>query len=279
MGLLVRFASKWVAGVNMEDALKRAEKINQSKLGAVINILGEHYEERKSVEETVAEYVALVEKIKERGLDGGISIKLSQCGLMIDEAYCASNVQRILAKVMEHGRFLWIDMESSEYTDATIRIYEKCLDAYPKVGLAVQSNLKRTEADVRRLVKKGGKIRLCKGAYRENPSIGYPKRADATANYARILRVLYEEGDNFAVATHDINMINEALDLSKKIKRDFEFQMLQGVRETTAVELVNQGHRVLLYVPYGPRWLAYFSRRLKERPLNIITMFKSLVSG
>jgi len=279
VGFLVRLASRWVAGVEMEDALTRAEQINGKSIGAVLNVLGEHHEERDSVETTVTEYLQLLDRIEERRLDACISIKLSQCGIAIDQGYCSDNVKRILAKVKSLGGFLWIDMESSKYTDATIQIYEQCLKEHPLVGLAVQSNLKRTEEDVRRLLKQGGRVRLCKGAYREDPSIGYPKRADATRNYSRILKVLYEEGDNFAVATHDNSMIEEALELSKKHQKTFEFQFLQGVRESTAIELAAKGYRVLEYVPYGPRWLAYFMRRLRERPFNVITMFRSLVSG
>jgi proline dehydrogenase len=279
VGILTRLASRWVAGIHMEDALKRAAELNKLRIGAILNILGEHYEDRKSIEETTAEYLELIKAITDRGLDASISIKLSQCGLMIDEEYCRQNVDRILAKVKETGKYLWMDMEGSKYTDATIRIYEHCLKLYPEVGLAVQTNLKRTEADVRSLMKVGGMVRLTKGAYREDPAISYPKRSDATANYSRILKILFEEGERFAVATHDIDMIDETLELSRTHKPTFEFQMLQGVRETLAAELAGKGYRVNEYVPYGPRWLAYFSRRLKERPSNVITMFRSLISG
>ncbi len=279
MGLLIRLASRWVAGLEMEDALVRAARINKDKIGAILNILGEHYEDAESIEKTVAEYLKLIEEITKRGLDASISIKPSQCGLMISEELCRKNVGAILAKVKETGNYLWMDMESSKYTDATIRIYEHCLKMYPKVGLAVQTNLKRTGEDVKRLMREGGMVRLTKGAYREDPAISYPKRSDTTVNFSKILRYLFEECDNFAVATHDINMINETLDLNKKQKKRFEFQMLQGVRENLAAELAGKGYRVNEYVPYGPRWLAYFTRRLKERPGNILTMFKSLVSG
>lgn len=279
VGLLVRLASRWVAGVTMEDALLRAKEINENKIGAILNILGEHYEDRESIEATVMEYLQLIDEISERGLDASISIKLSQCGLMIDYDYCKKNVDRILAKMKEKGKYLWIDMESSKFTDATIRIYEHVISQYPLGGLAVQTNLKRTEADVRRLIKEGGRVRLTKGAYKEDPGISYPKRADTTVNYSKILRILFEEGDNFAVATHDLSMVDEALELSKQRKKMFEFQMLQGVREKLAVELAEKGYRVNEYVPYGPRWLAYFTRRLKEKPGNIITMFKSLVNA
>ena len=279
VGLLIRLASRWVAGIHMEDALKRAAELNKLRIGAILNILGEHYEDRKSIEETTAEYLELIKAITDRGLDASVSIKLSQCGLMIDEEYCRKNIETILARVKETGNYLWMDMESSKYTDATIRIYEHCLKLYPRVGLAVQTNLKRTEADVRRLMKEGGMARLTKGAYREDPAISYPKRSDTTVNFSKILRYLFEECDNFAVATHDINMINESLELGKKHDKKFEFQMLQGVREKLAAELAGKGYRVNEYVPYGPRWLAYFTRRLKEKPGNILTMFRSLVNG
>ncbi len=279
VGLLVRLASRWVAGVHMEDALVRAARMNKDKIGAILNILGEHYEDRKSIEETVAEYLHLIDEIAKRKLDASISIKLSQCGLMIDEEFCRKNVERILVKVKETGNYLWMDMESTKFTDATIRIYEHCLSIYPKVGLAVQTNLKRTEEDVKRLMNNGGMVRLTKGAYKEDPAISYPKRSDTTVNFSKIMKYLFEACDNFAIATHDIRMIDEAVELGRKYKRTFEFQMLRGVRESLAVELAGKGYRVNEYVPYGPRWLSYFSRRLKEKPGNILTMFRSLISG
>ena len=263
----------------MEDALVRAARINQDRIGAILNILGEHYEDSKSIEETVAEYLRLIDEITRRKLDASISIKLSQCGLMIDEELCRKNVERILAKVRETGNYLWMDMESSKFTDATIRIYAHCLTIYPRVGLAVQTNLKRTEADVRHLMANGGMVRLTKGAYKEDPAISYPKRSDTTISFSRIMRYLFEECDNFAIATHDIRMIDEAVELHARHKRKFEFQMLQGVRESLAAELAGKGFRVNEYVPYGPRWISYFTRRLKERPRNILTMFRSLISG
>ena len=263
VGLLIRLASRWVAGLEMEDALVRAARINKDNIGAILNILGEHYEEHRSIEETTAEYVKLIDEIAKRGLDASISIKPSQCGLMIDEDFCRRNVETILARVKETGNYLWMDMESAKFTDTTIRIYEHCLRIYPRIGLAVQTNLKRTEADVKHLMTEGGMVRLTKGAYREDPAISYPKRSDTTANFSRIMKFLFEECDNFAIATHDIDMINEALELSKKHKRTFEFQMLQGVRESLAAELAGRGFRVNEYIPYGPRWLAYFMRRLK----------------
>ena len=279
MGLLIRFAGQWVAGETIADGLARAAESNRRKLGVVLNLLGEHFEERSAVEAAVGEYLKLLAAISERKMDACISIKPTQCGMVIDQDTYWSNVKRILESVQAANGFLWMDMEGSRFTDRTLDVYRRALSLYPHVGVAVQCNLRRTEKDVESLLAIGGIVRLCKGAYRETPPQGAADRTEVDANFLKVLEILFERGDRFAVATHDGALIDRALQLSRTYRRRFEFQMLLGVRDPLKDDLAAKGHRVLDYIPYGPNWLPYFTRRLRERPRNIITMVRSFVSG
>jgi proline dehydrogenase len=277
--LLLALARQWVAGADLEAALQRARESNAKGVGAIINFLGEHYIDKEEVEESLREYEAILGRIRDRGLDACISIKLSQFGLAIDEEYCREMVARVLEDCRRDDAFLWMDMEGSEYTSATLRIYEECLRRYPETGVALQANLRRTEEDLRSLLPKGGIIRLCKGAYSESASIAFRRKADVDANYRRLMGILFEEGDRFALATHDDRIIEEGLRLQEAHHRNFEFQMLLGVRDHLKEELRSSGYRVLEYIPYGPQWLPYFARRIRERPRNLITMLKSFLEA
>jgi proline dehydrogenase len=279
MGLLIRFASQWVAGETMADAIARAEEANRRGIRAILNFLGEHNVERSAVEAAVDEYIDVLDAIDARRIDAAISIKPTQCGMLVDQEFYWRNVKRILERVRSMKGFLWIDMESSRFTDRTLDVYRKALAEYPDVGVAVQTNLRRTERDVEGLLAIGGVVRLCKGAYREVPPVGTADRHETDANYRKLLDLLFERADGFAVATHDSAMIDHALELHRKHPRRFEFQMLLGVRDPLKDELVRKGHRAAEYIPYGPTWLPYFTRRLRERPRNILTMVRSFVSG
>ncbi len=279
MGLLIRFASQWVAGETMADAIVRAEDANRRGIGACLNFLGEHFEERSLVETTVDEYIDLLDATGARAMDACLSIKPTQCGMMVDRAFYWESVRRILDRVQSMGSFLWMDMESSKFTDRTLDVYRRALAQYPNVGVAVQANLRRTEKDVESLLDVGGIVRLCKGAYHEVPPVGTADRHETDANYRRLLDLLFDRGDRFAVASHDSAMIEHALELGRKRATRFEFQMLLGVRDPLKDELVAKKHRVVEYIPYGPSWLPYFTRRLRERPRNLLTMVRSFVSG
>ncbi len=279
MGLLIRFAHQWVAGETMADALVRADETNHRRIGAVLNLLGEHYEERSAVLAAIDEYLGLVDTSASRKMDACISIKPTQCGMVIDQEFFWSNVKKILEQVRSVNGFLWMDMEGSRFTDRTFDVYRRALATYDHVGVAVQTNLRRTEKDVESLLEVGGIVRLCKGAYRELPPVGLGDRHAVDANFRKILELLFERGDRFAVATHDGAMIDRTLELAHAAPRRFEFQMLLGVRDPLKDELVAKGHRVLEYIPYGPNWLPYFTRRLRERPRNVFTMVRSFVSG
>ena len=277
MDLLLPLARQWVAGNTFEEGLQRARVANTRGLGAILNFLGEHYTHRADVEATVREYRAILNGINDDGLDATISIKPTQFGLTIDEAYCRRNVEEVRELCRAQGLFLWLDMEDSPYTSATLRIYQETQASYPETGVALQANLFRAQRDLRALMPEGI-VRLVKGAYRENPAISYRKKEDIDGNYRALMRTLFERGRRFALATHDDAMIREGLTLQDEHHRDVEFQTLMGVRDPLKQELRAQGLRTLEYIPYGPRWFAYFTRRLQERPRNVILMMRSFVS-
>ncbi len=279
MGLLLRFARQWIAGEVMEAAIARTRRSNARGIGTILNLLGEHYEKPAEVAGAVEEYMTLLRQIKADGLDASVSIKLTQCGLRLSKDFCLENVLRILAQARALGVFLWMDMESSPWTDATLEIYERCLQEWDRVGVCLQAYLKRTEGDLGRLLPLGGKVRLVKGAYREPSSVALKSRAEITANYLKLMELLFQEGEYFAVATHDLALVERARALARDADGRFEFEMLMGVRDPLKVELVKEGFRTVEYVPYGPRWLPYFSRRIHEKPSNLITMVKSLIYG
>ena len=280
MGLLIRFARQWVAGESMDDAVRVALEANRRGIHALVNHLGEHYHEKPPVEATVQEYLRLVAALKAANVDGDVSIKPTQFGIFIDKEYALSQIVPVMDATKAWGRIFWVDMESAATIADTVWIYENLRSRYERVGLCLQANIRRTGGDLERLLPLGARIRLVKGAYKETPEVAFTSRADIDREYLQHLETLFAKGKEFAVASHDSRMISRALELSKAHPDvPFEFAMLQGVRDPLTAELVSQGHRVTEYIPYGPTWLPYFTRRLRERPRNIVTMVRSFVSG
>lgn len=276
MRFLLPFARRWVAGAEAETALVRSETSNARGLGAILNNLGEHYRQIADVEAAIREYHDLLDAIKARGLDACISVKPTQLGLSLGEEVCWEALEELIEHCQREEVFLWLDMEGSETTEATVRLYERCLARYGETGLALQANLRRTQRDLRRLLP-AGIVRLVKGAYREPRAVAYPRKREVDLHYRGLMGMLFREGRRFALGTHDGTMIQAGLTLQEEYARDLEFQMLLGVRDPLKEELRSLGHRVLEYIPYGPHWLPYFTRRLEERPMNLVTMVRSLV--
>ena len=279
MGFLIRFAGQFVAGEALEDAIRAAETANARGYDGILNLLGEHYKEKAQVEATLQDYQGIVDAIETKKLRACVSIKLSQFGLEFGRAYCESMVRPLFDRVRAMGGFLWLDMEGSRFTDDTLAIYEDLHRRHHDVGVCLQANLKRTPKDLDRLLEIGGKVRLTKGAYREPEGIAHRKRADVDVAYGKLLKTMFENGDRFAVGTHDGALVDQAIALAKTHRRIWEFQMLKGVREPLKRELVAKRLRVAEYIPYGPNWLPYFLRRLRERPRNVFTMMRSYVQG
>ena len=276
MSFLIRFARQWIAGENLDDAIARARKANSNGLGTIINFLGEHVRDKEEAEANKNENFRILQAIKDNKINSSLSIKLTQLGLGIDKDLCLSNVEAIVNRAGSDNIFVWIDMESSTYTQDTIDIYLTIFKKNKNAGIAIQSNLLRSESDIRRIASFGGIIRLVKGAYNEKSDIAYSSRSEVTMNFSKIMGFLFYRSSFFAIATHDERLIYEAIEANKAHQRKIEFQMLLGVREELKNELVKKGFTVVDYIPYGRKWLPYSLRRIRERKRNILLIFRSI---
>jgi len=274
--LFYRIAKRWIAGYTLQDAMEAARNANQRKIHAILNRLGEHTPDRKLIQQYVDEYLKLLGTIQSENLQATISVKPSQVGLAAEITLYRDNLLKLIARAEEEGRFVWIDMENSPYTESTVEVYRELLGAHTDLGLCLQANMKRTENDLKDLVPRGGKIRLVKGAYPENGEVAFKRRSEVNANYLRLMHMLFEHGGFFAIGTHDEKMITEARNLSGDYKADFEFQLLKGIRDDLKSNLLADGFRVSEYIPYGPEWYNYSKRRMRERKRNILLLIRSI---
>ncbi|HEY9206127.1 MAG TPA: proline dehydrogenase family protein [Candidatus Methanoperedens sp.] len=276
MSFIVRFVRQWIAGETLSDAFTRVKSENKAGIGAIINFLGEHVREAREAEMNVAENLQILKYIEEYKLNASLSIKLTQLGLDIGKGFCLSNTEKIVGSAVSKNIFVWIDMENSPYTEETIGIYIEIFKKYKNAGIAIQSNLKRSEEDVKRISAAGGVIRLVKGAYREKKEIAYTGRSEITINFSRLMGYLFYKSPFFAIATHDELLINEAIEANKTHQKRLEFQMLMGVREELKQELIRKGFTVVDYIPYGRNWFPYSVRRVRERKRNILLILRSI---
>jgi proline dehydrogenase len=274
---LFRIAKQWIAGDTMDQAIKSGLEANRHGTGAIINRLGEHMVSKAQIDETVSEYLTLVSNLHKFNVSGGVSIKPTQVGLSKNVEECLKNLQKIIEKAAISQSFVWIDMESSEYADDTIKAYLALFEKYERLGLAIQANLKRSKQDLDTLLQRGAKIRLVKGAYRETKNIAYRTRHEVDENYKKLMEVLFLNGNEFAIATHDSNLIDLTIEISKRHEKKFEFQMLKGIRDELKPVLIKGGFSVSEYIPYGTSWLPYSIRRLKERKRNILLLGSSFL--
>jgi len=269
-----RFAGRFVAGETLNDAVAAVRRLNASGITATLVLLGESVTNEAEARAAGREHLEMLRRIHGERLDANVSLKLTAMGLDVSEELCVSIMQEILDCARELRTFVRIDMESSAYTQRTLDLFEqRFFPPYREhVGVVLQSYLYRTLEDAARMNALGVRVRLCKGAYREPPSVAYPRKEDVDANYVRAMRVLLLEGAYPAIATHDEAMIDE----TKRVEREhdvgaerFEFQMLYGVRRDLQERLVQEGYRMRVYVPFGTQWYPYLMRRLAERPANL----------
>lgn len=272
-------ARRFVAGVDVESAIRVVRGLNERGLHATLDFLGENVRDREQAEKAVEAYAALLEQIAAVGIDSDISVKLTQLGLDISELFCEENMARLLSRATECRNFVWIDMEGSAYTQRTLDLFFRLFRTHPNVGVALQAYLYRSEEDARRLAEVGARVRVCKGAYKEPKTIAYRRMRDIRRNFLRLAETFFERGSNPAIATHDEQLIEaiRRMTTERGITPDrFEFQMLYGIRPRLQEHLVQQGYRVRVYVPFGTHWFPYFSRRLRERKENIWFVVKNL---
>jgi proline dehydrogenase len=287
-GLAKKFASRFVAGESIATACDAVAELQAKGISASLDLLGESVSNEAEARETARQYLALVDEMQRRGLEVNVSVKLTALGQDIADALCEENIRAILAKVKGYGGFVRLDMESSAYTQRTIDFFEARLyPDYPDtVGIVLQSALRRTLADVDWSVGKQCRVRICKGAYLEPAAVAFPDKAEVDRNYVAAMQRLMEHGRYPGLATHDERIIAEAVRFAKAkgIAPDrFEFQMLYGVRRDLQEQLVRDGWRMRVYVPFGTQWYPYLMRRLAERPANLAfitgNVVKEMVKG
>jgi len=278
MGLARRVARRFVAGETREEAEGAVRALNARGIRASCDVLGESVTDAAMARAAVARYLELIDCIHRHGLDSEVSLKLTQLGLDIDLELAREHMRQILRLARERGLRANIDMESSAYTQRTLDLYRALRDEDKLTNLRVviQAYLYRSDEDVRALASEGASLRLCKGAYREPPSVAYPRKADVDAAYVRQMKVLLDAanagGGDPGIATHDAAIIEatKAYAAQIGIPRDrFEFQMLYGIRTDLQEQLIREGYEVRVYVPFGTEWYPYFMRRLAERPANL----------
>ena len=276
------FASRFIAGETIEAAVEASKKLQAQGLLLTLDHLGERV---RTLEESTAashDYVKLLDAIVAAGIDRNISLKLTQLGIDIDQATCVDNLRRILEPASRQDCYVRIDMENSPYTARTLSIFETLWEQnYRNVGVALQAYLHRTEDDVRRMNTLGARVRLVKGAYKEPAATAYKDKKTVDAAFLKLARLLLDEGQYPAIATHDAAIIDAvcAYATERRLAQDrFEFQMLYGIRRDLQASLVAAGYRVRVYVPFGREWFPYFMRRLGERPANVGFVLKSLLA-
>jgi proline dehydrogenase len=265
------FARRFIAGETVEEAIQAARQVEAAGLLQTLDYLGESVRTLAEADAATRDYLRVVDAILLAGIGRNLSLKLTQLGLDVDRASAVDNLRRILERAQDF--FVRLDMESSQYTETTLGIFETLWEQnYRNIGVVLQADLLRTGQDVERILPLGARIRLVKGAYREPASVAYPSKADVDATYATLMKRLLLEGTYPAIATHDEAMISEAQKYvtEQHISKDrFEFQMLYGIRRDLQTSLVAQGFRVRVYIPFGRQWFPYFMRRLGERPANV----------
>lgn len=283
---LFKIARNWVSGNTYADALSLARISNEKGISAILNFLGEDTIDERVIQQTVKEYIMLLELLESNSLDGCISVKPTQVGLRIGVDPCLFNLRQIAKRARSLNKFMWLDIESYPFVEDTIAIYLELLRDYKEVGVAIQSYLKRSSSDLLHLLEQNANIRLVKGTYTENEGIAFRSMEKINSNFSELMKMIFNSDNKqntiFAIATHDPRLISEAIELSRKFgtdRRKFEFQLLKGISNEMKTSLVKQGFRVCEYIPYGNQWLRYSVRRIKERKRNIFLLARSLIQS
>ena len=280
MRLLTKLASAFVAGETPDEAMKVVRRLNEKNITGTLDVLGENVTNREEADRAVQAYLDLLDTINEAGVKSHVSLKLTQMGLDIDDEYCYQNIIKIVGKAREYNNFVRIDMEGSDYTQRTLDIFYRLHKEFnDSVGIVIQAYLFRSEKDIEDLNKIKARVRLCKGAYKEPPTIAYKKMKDIRKNFIKLAEMLFSNGNYPAIATHDDYLIDWTKNFVKEkgISNDkFEFQMLYGIRTKTQERLAKEGYNIRIYIPFGTHWLPYFYRRLRERKENVWFVVKNL---
>jgi proline dehydrogenase len=282
--LFKKMTTRFVAGEDIEEAIATIREINEKGATASFDHLNESVANASETEDEVREYLRILSRIDDTGIQSNVSIKLTQFGLEIDPELAYKNARRIVEDAARRGNFVRVDMEASHVTQATIDIFKRLRSEFGlnDVGIVLQSYLRRTFNDVQDILKIPARIRICKGAYNEPPEVAFPDKKDVDENYVRVMKTLLSSGIYHGIATHDPKMIEATIEYAEREgigKEAFEFQMLYGIRRDLQVQLARDGYNMRVYVPYGKHWYPYFMRRLAERPANIWFVMKNMFKG
>lgn len=274
-----KLASQFVAGETLDQALAVARDLNQKGFLATLDHLGENVRTPEAAAAARDAYLEILAQIGLRRLQAQIAVKPTQLGMDVSEQDCLANLRALVEAADRTDGFVEVDMEGSAYTGRTLSVVRQLRRDHASVGVCIQAYLHRSEADLQQLVSQGIRVRLCKGAYSEPPSLALARKSDVNENFIRLMQILLTSGHYHGIATHDPHMIAQTrlcADTLGLAKDRFEFQMLYGIQRPLQARLVQEGYRLRVYIPFGTEWFPYFMRRLAERPANVWFAFKSL---
>ena len=265
------FSARYIAGQTLADAVRVVQRLNGEGKLATVDVLGEEITHEDDARAIARAYIDVFRAIERDDLAANVSVKLTALGLNLDYELCKENLESVVSQ----GKFVRIDMEDSSTTDDTLRLYRELREAgYDNVGVVLQAYLRRTVDDIYALADLKPNVRLCKGIYVEPPALAFTDYEAVRANYVKALQALATTASHVAIATHDEWLIEQAL---RALPPSYEFQMLLGVREERASELVREGHTLRVYVPFGEHWYRYSLRRLQENPAMAGTIARATV--
>jgi proline dehydrogenase len=277
-GVTRRVVDRFVSGEELQDGLNAVRKVNSEGATATLDHLGEEVSEPGEAIAATQVYLDALDEINNSGVDTNVSVKPTQVGLKIDKKLCQENFSKIIEKAKQYDNFVRMDIEGSDCTQDTLDVFYSLRKKYDNVGIVIQSYLYRSEKDVDDILKSGSRIRLCKGAYKEPREIAFPKKQQVDDNFVKLTEKMLLSGIYHGIGTHDEKIIEKTKEFAQKnnIPKDsFEFQLLYGIRTELQYQLLREGYKVRIYIPFGGEWYPYFMRRLAERPANLFFFLKN----
>ena len=271
-------AKRFVAGDQIKQAVDCVRELNRNGMVAMLNYLGEYVFTEEAAQEATQNCIRTLDAIHETRIESNLSVKITSLGLDISKELCIRNLKQILDRARVYGNFVRIEMEDYSHCQLTLDIYKELRQEYDNIGTVIQAYLYRTTDDIYDLNRYDANLRLVKGAYKEDPSVAFPKKSDVDKNYEKIIKTHLLNGNYAGIATHDDVMVKKIIQFTQEHnipKTQFEFQMLYGIRSDLQKQLAAKGYKVRVYVPYGVDWFGYFMRRLAERPENVAFVLKN----